>query len=227
VPERLYEFQPDGDFRILESYTRALRSAQRFVYLESQFLWSSEVTDILAEKLRRPPSDDFRVVVLLPMKPNNGADATRGQLGVLVEADGGAGRFLAATLRARTGTLTGPLYVHAKVGIVDDAWLTVGSANLNEHSFFNDTEMNVVSCDPDLARATRLRLWSEHLERPIEAVSGDPTAVFDELWLPIAREQLQRRERGEPATHRLQELRGVSRRTMALLGPLQGLFVDG
>jgi phosphatidylserine/phosphatidylglycerophosphate/cardiolipin synthase-like enzyme len=227
VPERLYEFQPDGDFRILESYTRALRSAQRFVYLESQFLWSSEVTDILAEKLRRPPSDDFRVVVLLPMKPNNGADATRGQLGVLVEADGGAGRFLAATLRARTGTLTGPLYVHAKIGIVDDAWLTVGSANLNEHSFFNDTEMNVVSCDPDLARATRLRLWSEHLERPIEAVSGDPTAVFDELWLPIAREQLQRRERGEPATHRLQELRGVSRRTMALLGPLQGLFVDG
>ena len=227
VPERLYDFQPDGDFRILESYTRALRSAQRFVYLESQFLWSSEVTDILAEKLRRPPTDDFRVVVLLPMKPNNGADATRGQLGVLVEADGGAGRFLAATLRARTGTLTGPLYVHAKVGIVDDAWLTVGSANLNEHSFFNDTEMNVVSCDPDLARATRLRLWSEHLERPIEAVSGDPTAVFDELWLPIAREQLQRRERGEPATHRLQELRGVSRRTMALLGPLQGLFVDG
>jgi phosphatidylserine/phosphatidylglycerophosphate/cardiolipin synthase-like enzyme len=227
IPERRYDFQPDGDFRILESYARALRSAQRFVYLESQFLWSSEVTDILSEKLRRPPSDDFRVVVLLPMKPNNGADATRGQLGVLVEADGGAGRFLAATLRARTGTLTGPLYVHAKIGIVDDAWLTVGSANLNEHSFFNDTEMNVVSCDPDLARDTRLRLWSEHLERPIEAVSGDPTAVFDELWLPIAREQLQRRERGEPATHRLQELRGVSRRTMALLGPMQGLFVDG
>jgi hypothetical protein len=51
--------------------------------------------------------------------------------------------------------------------------------------------------------------------------------VFDELWLPIAREQLTRHERGEPATHRLQELRGVSRRTMALLGPLQGLLVDG
>jgi phosphatidylserine/phosphatidylglycerophosphate/cardiolipin synthase-like enzyme len=227
IPEQLYDFKPDGDFRILEAYTRALRSARRLIYLESQFLWSSEVTEILAEKLRRPPAEDFRVVVLLPMKPNNGADTTRGQLGVLVDADGGAGRFLAATLCARTGALTGPLYVHAKVGIVDDAWLTVGSANLNEHSFFNDTEMNVVSCDPDLARDTRLRLWSEHLERPIEEVSGEPAAVVDELWRPIAREQLQRRERGEPATHRLQELRGVSRRTMGLLGPLQGLLVDG
>jgi phosphatidylserine/phosphatidylglycerophosphate/cardiolipin synthase-like enzyme len=227
VPEHLYDFQPNGDFRIVEAYTRALRAATRFVYLESQFLWSSEVTEILDEKLRRPPSEDFRVLVLLPMKPNNGADTTRGQLGALVDADGGAGRFLAATLRARTGALTGPLYVHAKVGIVDDCWLTVGSANLNEHSFFNDTETNIVTCDADLVRETRLRLWSEHLERPIDQLTGDPATVFDELWLPIAREQLTRHERGEPATHRLQELRGVSRRTMALLGPLQGLLVDG
>jgi phosphatidylserine/phosphatidylglycerophosphate/cardiolipin synthase-like enzyme len=227
VPEKIYDFRPDGDFRILEAYTRALRSAQRLVYLESQFMWSSQVVDILAEKLRRPPSPEFRVVVLLPMKPNNGGDATLGQLGVLAEADGGAGRFLATTLSSRTGGLTGPLYVHAKIGIVDDAWLTVGSANLNEHSLFNDTEVNVVACDPGLARQTRLRLWSEHLELPIAEVSGEPHRVVDDLWRPIAVEQRLRRERGEPATHRLQELRGLSRRLMTLIGPMQGLFVDG
>jgi phosphatidylserine/phosphatidylglycerophosphate/cardiolipin synthase-like enzyme len=227
IPEKIYEFAPRGDFRILEAYVRALRSARRLVYLESQFLWSSQVVDVLADKLRHPPSEDFRVVALLPTKPNNGADTTRGQLGVLAAADNGAGRFLAATLSARTGALSGPLYVHAKIGIVDDAWLTVGSANLNEHSFFNDTEMNIVSCDPDLARETRLRLWSEHLEVPVAKVSGAPHRVVDDLWRPIAAEQLRRRESGAPATHRLQELRGVSRRTMALLGPLQGLLVDG
>jgi hypothetical protein len=64
----------------------------------------------------------------------------------------GAARLLATTIVARSGGLTSPLYVHAKIGIVDDAWLTVGSANLNEHSFFNDTDMNVVTCDPILAR---------------------------------------------------------------------------
>jgi len=227
VPEKIYDFLPGGDFRILESYTRALRSARKFVYLESQFLWSAQVVEILANKLREPPSEDFRVVVMLPAKPNNGADTTRGQLGVLAGADDGAARFLATTISARSGGLTGPLYVHAKIGIVDDAWLTVGSANLNEHSFFNDTEMNVVTCDPTIARETRLRLWAEHLERSVEEVSGEPVRVIDELWRPIAGEQLDRRKRGEPLTHHLQELPGVSRRSMGLLGPLDSLLVDG
>jgi phosphatidylserine/phosphatidylglycerophosphate/cardiolipin synthase-like enzyme len=164
---------------------------------------------------------------MLPARPNNGEDSTRGQLGVLAQADRGQRRFLAATLSARSGGLAGPLYVHAKVGIVDDAWLTIGSANLNDHSLFNDTEMNVVACDPALARDTRLRLWSEHLECPPAAVSGDPARVVDELWRPIASEQLARRRRGDAPTHRLLELPGVSRRAKALLGPLDGLFVDG
>jgi hypothetical protein len=42
VPEHVYDSVPDGDFRILEAYTRALRSAQKLIYLENQFLWSSE-----------------------------------------------------------------------------------------------------------------------------------------------------------------------------------------
>jgi len=227
MPERVYGFAPRGDFRILEAYVRALRSARRLVYLESQFLWSSQIVQILANKLREPPTDDFRLVVMLPAKPNNGADMTRGQLGVLAEADDGGERFLATTISARSGAVTGPLYVHAKIGIVDDAWLTIGSANLNEHSLFNDTEMNLVTCHPELARAVRLKLWSEHLERPLEELGGNPARIVDELWRPIASEQLERRRRGEAATHRLLELPGVSRRAMALLGPLQGLLVDG
>ena len=106
---------------------------------------------ILAEKLRDPPRDDFRVLVLLPSRPNNGADDTRGQLGVLIDADSEAGddrtRFLACTLY-QPGHGGRPVYVHSKTAVVDDAWLTVGSANLNEHSVFNDTEVNVVLHDP-------------------------------------------------------------------------------
>ena len=115
--------------------------------------------------------------------------------------------------------------MHAKIGIVDDAWLTVGSANLNEHSLFNDTELNVVTCDAALARETRLRLWREHLGR--DDVRGPPHVAVDELWKPVAAEQLERRERGEPLTHRLLRLPGFSRRSGSLLGPLNGLVVDG
>jgi phosphatidylserine/phosphatidylglycerophosphate/cardiolipin synthase-like enzyme len=224
VPEGAYDVLPRGEFSILESYVRALRSAKHLIYLENQFLWSPEIVHILEGKLRNPPSDDFRVIVLLPHKANNGQDDTRGMLGRLVAADDGRDRFLAATIVSRTGERSGPLYVHAKIGIVDDAWLAIGSANLNEHSLFNDSEVDVVTCDPALARATRLTLWEEHLERPAD---GDPATVFDEQWRPTASEQLERRRAGAPLTHHLIELPGVSRRSRRLMGPLDALVVDG
>ena len=227
VPENIYDALPDGDFRILEAYTRALRSAERLVYLENQFFWSSEIAEILEKKLHHPPSDDFRVLLVLPTDPKNGGDDTRGQLADLIECDRGAGRVLACALQALGEEGPHDVYVHAKIGIVDDRWLTIGSANLNEHSLFNDTELNVVTDDAELARATRLRLWSEHLERPVAEVDEDPTGVIDDLWRPIASEQLARRLEGLEPTHRLLELPHLSRRARRLLGPLQGLLVDG
>ena len=106
-------------------------------------------------------------------------DDTRGQLALLADADGDQERFLATTIRARSGNTSDRVYVHAKVGIVDDRWLTLGSANLNAHSFFNDSEVNVVTCDagararhasttvgrPSRTRHRRGRRRSEHRRR--------------------------------------------------------------
>ncbi|GLZ31118.1 phospholipase [Lentzea sp. NBRC 105346] len=210
IPERTYDFAPRGEFSLLDAHVKALRSAKRLVYLENQFLWSPEITEILIDKLRYPPDDRFRVVLVLPRKPSNGADTTRGQLGRLIDADDGGRRLVAAT---PTSDET-PVYVHAKLGVVDDRWLTVGSANLNEHSLFNDTEVNVVTDDPEVARDARLRLWREHLQR--DDVDGDPADVVDKLWRPA----LER-------PGRLTKLPGVSRRAGRLQGPLRGLLVDG
>jgi phosphatidylserine/phosphatidylglycerophosphate/cardiolipin synthase-like enzyme len=226
VPERVYGSLPLGDFSILEAYVGALRAARTLVYLENQFLWSSEIVEILAGLLRRPPSDEFRMVVVLPAHPSTGADDTRGQLAVLSDADVD-GRLLCCTLVARGNGAIEPVYVHAKIGIVDDRWLTLGSANLNEHSLFNDTEVNLVVADPALAATTRRRLWAEHLELPLDAVAGDPPTLVDDVWRPTATEQLARRRAGDPATHRLLLLPGVSRRARRLLGPIQSLLVDG
>jgi phosphatidylserine/phosphatidylglycerophosphate/cardiolipin synthase-like enzyme len=211
VPNDVYSALPRGDFRILEAYVRALRSAQQLIYLESQFLWSPELVSILKAKLRDPPSDEFRVVVLLPRRPNNGKDDTRGQLGVLADADRDQ-RLLACTLY-QPGHLE-PVYVHAKIGIVDDRWLCIGSANLNEHSLYNDSEACVITTDETLVRETRLRLWREHLRR--DDVDGDPHEVIDRLWVSTA-------EQGD----HLALLPHVSRRTRRFLGPINGLLVDG
>jgi phosphatidylserine/phosphatidylglycerophosphate/cardiolipin synthase-like enzyme len=227
VPEKVYSFAPRGEFRILESYLRAINSAQKLIYIENQFLWAPEIVWSLTEKLRQPPSPDFRVVVILPSRANQGEEDTRGMLQVLEDADAGAGRFAASTISAMESDEVERVYVHAKVAVIDDRWLTIGSANLNGRGLFNDTEANVVTHNPRLARQTRLRLWSEHLGLPIEEVDGDPAEVIDRLWLPTARDQLHRIERGESRTHRLVELPASSRRAERLLGALEGLVVDG
>ena len=115
VPEGIYDAVADGDPRLLETYLRTLRDAQRFIYLENQFLSSPEIVDALRRKLRDPPHDDFRLVVLLPAKPNNGQDDTPGQLAVLAAADDHAAPFLAVTVRSGHGDRTGPLFVRRRL----------------------------------------------------------------------------------------------------------------
>jgi phosphatidylserine/phosphatidylglycerophosphate/cardiolipin synthase-like enzyme len=227
VPDRTYGFAPRGEFTILAEHLRALRSARRLIYLENQFMWSPEIAEVLIDKLRTPPDDRFRVVLLLPRKPSNGADTTRGQLGRLIDADDGNRRLLAVTLSTHDGDEWAPVYVHAKLGIVDDEWMTVGSANLNEHSLFNDTEVNIATDDRELIHTTRLRLWSEHLRHPAAELDTDPAHVIDTRWRPIAEEQAAREHDGRPRTHRLTLLPDVSRRAGRLQGPLRGLLVDG
>jgi phosphatidylserine/phosphatidylglycerophosphate/cardiolipin synthase-like enzyme len=216
VPEDTYLALPRGDFSILETYLGALRRARRLIYLENQFLWSAEVVAVLCKLLRKPPTDAFRVCIILPRRPNNGNDDTRGQLGVLQQADHHH-RLLAGTIGPLSG-YAAPTYVHAKVGVVDDEWLTVGSANLNEHSLFNDTEVNVVTDDAALARSARERLWSEHLGE--DCTGRDPIDVIEESWRPAL-------GRTDSSDRALRPIPHVSRRSARLLGPLKGLVVDG
>ncbi|WP_345503287.1 phospholipase D-like domain-containing protein [Pedococcus ginsenosidimutans] len=226
VPEKVYDFLPQGEFSILAGYLAALRSARSHIYLENQFLWSPEVTDVLVDKLLRPPSEAFRLVLVLPRRPNNGSDTTRGQLARLIAADAGRGHLLATTMVGASRGGPG-VYVHAKIGIVDDRWLTIGSANLNEHSLFNDTEVNILALDEALARDTRLRLWEEHTGRPQGDLSGAVADVVDTVWRPICDEQDEVSARGGEPIHRIEHLQALSRRVDLLQGPLRGLLVDG
>jgi phosphatidylserine/phosphatidylglycerophosphate/cardiolipin synthase-like enzyme len=60
-----------------------------------------------------------------------------------------------------------PIYVHAKVCVIDDEWAAVGSDNLSLRSWTHDSELACVVVDTDgrYARDLRLRLAREHLGR--------------------------------------------------------------
>jgi phosphatidylserine/phosphatidylglycerophosphate/cardiolipin synthase-like enzyme len=95
-------------------------------------------------------------------------------------AAAGGERFAVYDLENHQGT---PVYVHAKVVVIDDVWAMVGSDNLNRRSWSHDSELSIAVLDsePDpreprdppglgdgaraFARDLRLRLWREHLDR--------------------------------------------------------------
>ena len=190
IPAGNYPFAPRGEYGIAWAYRQALGQARRFIYLENQYLWSPAVVNELIAALRRNDDPTFRIVLVLPAKPNIGKRDTDLHVRQLLEADGDRGRVLIFTLytaraEERLAWAYKPVYVHAKVAIVDDLWCTVGSANLNERGLEGDSEINVQVLDSELARNLRLRLWAEHLGVPPEALAAlPPHEAIDTLWAP-------------------------------------------
>ena len=86
------------------------------------------------------------------------------------------GKFLVFEAVGDDGTSTGPhAYVHAKLVLVDDEILVIGSMNSSRRSWSHDSEVMATLVDqngpagtgsgaPGFAKATRIDLWSRHLK---------------------------------------------------------------
>lgn len=189
IPRFTYRFARWGEYGIAHAYLTAIGRARRFIYIENQYLWAPEIVEALIKAMDRNDPARFRIVVVLPAEADFGKFDNDKQIDRLREADKGRGIFHAYSLYSG-GAASGPLgfgyrpvYVHSKVAIIDDEWLTVGSANLNGRGLATDSEMNVQAIDKDVARGLRLELWAEHLGSTVEELQDrDPIATIDDLW---------------------------------------------
>ena len=185
-PKRLhpYRFAPDGERSVALGYTKALRRARSLIYVEDQYLWSSHVVGAFAEALRAWPT--LRMVAVLPLYPDqdgriSGPPNELGRLDALRELRAAGGdRVAVYGLENKSGV---PIYVHAKICVIDDVWVSVGSDNVNRRSWTHDSELSCAVIDGErdkrhprdpaglgddartLARDLRLTLAREHLGR--------------------------------------------------------------
>jgi phosphatidylserine/phosphatidylglycerophosphate/cardiolipin synthase-like enzyme len=161
-----YPFAPEGERSIARAYSRAFARARRLVYIEDQYFWSDVVATTLADALQRQPH--LHVIAVVPRYPEednrlSGPPMMFGQrLAWDQLREAGGDRFAMFDLQNASGT---PIYVHAKVCVVDDEWMTVGSDNLNLRSWTHDSELTCAVVDPHgmLPRNLRASLWAEHL----------------------------------------------------------------
>lgn len=143
-----------GETSILEQYERAIDAAQHTIHIENQAIPIPRIAARLDQALQR----GVEVLLLVPAVPEHYVydarkDPSRRALFEGVEALGRHERFRLAGL---------PVYVHAKLMIVDDAWATIGSCNLHAYSLGGHAEMNASIWDETVARNLRQRLLRQH-----------------------------------------------------------------
>ena len=78
--------------------------------------------------------------------------------------------------------------------LIDDAWATIGSCNLHGSSLSSNVELNVSFWDPEVVRALRCQLLSEHI--------GQETAHLDDraalrLYQQVAKGNRRKRDWGD------------------------------
>ncbi|MEV6006134.1 phospholipase D family protein [Streptomyces sp. NPDC051976] len=190
-----YPFAPEGERSIARGYVKALRRARALIYLEDQYLWSTAVAAHFARALADSPQ--LRMIAVLPAVPDQeGRISTPMNLLGRVQAldllrRAGGDRVGVYSLENHAGT---PVYVHAKVCVIDDVWASVGSDNVNRRSWTHDSELSCAVVDetrdprtPDdpgglgdgaraFARELRLALNLEHLDGD---PAGDALALCD------------------------------------------------
>jgi phosphatidylserine/phosphatidylglycerophosphate/cardiolipin synthase-like enzyme len=189
-------FAPSGEFSIARGYSKAIKRARRLIYLEDQYMWSAQVARLFADALTANPS--LHLVVVVPRFPDvDGRFALPPNLVGRAQAlevcqRAGGDRVHVFDVENRHGD---PVYVHAKVCVVDDVWASVGSDNFNRRSWTHDSELSCAVLDQTrdereprdpagtgdgartYARDLRLRLMREHLDRADDADLVDPASA--------------------------------------------------
>ena len=162
---RDYPFARGGERSVARGYTKAIARAERIVYVEDQYFWGHDVAEPFEHSLSEHP--ELRLIVVIPLVPDiaglNRVPQDLGReraLGRLVRV--APGRVAAYGIENHAGT---PVYVHAKVCVMDDVWASTGSDNFNRRSWTHDSELSAVVLDEVYARDLRLILAAEHLDR--------------------------------------------------------------
>lgn len=246
-----YPFAPDGERSVAHGYDKVIARAHSLIYLEDQYFWASDVVRCFAEALRSDPA--LHLIAVIPHHPDQDGRFSQppnlvGRQQALddIRAAGGD-RVGVYGIENRAGT---PVYVHAKVCVVDDVWASVGSDNVNRRSWTHDSELSCAVIDESVdereprildrfgdgarvfARELRLQLTREHLERGAGDDSDllDPVRAFEAFsegaWRLQRWHDRGRTEPRPPGRVRPYTAARLTRRTLVWATPLYRIVAD-
>jgi phosphatidylserine/phosphatidylglycerophosphate/cardiolipin synthase-like enzyme len=149
----------------------ALRVAKHSIYIETQYLADRRIGDLLAKSLAQEEGPE--IVVLVPREGHGFLerwimDGNRDRVVRRMKRGDRFGRLRACYPVVALPDGDCPIFIHAKVLIVDDKFLRIGSSNFNRRSTGLDTECDLAieAQDAETEQSIagiRARLLGEHL----------------------------------------------------------------
>lgn len=177
VPE-MAEQDPRYDIEAL--YVDLIARAKRWFYAESQYFASRKVAEAIAKRLAEPDGPEF--VIIQPTRSEGwlepvAMDTARARLFEALHEQDRYGRLHLYHPVTAGGN---PIYVHAKVTVIDDKVLRVGSSNFNNRSLRLDTECDVVidaehtpnAGERKTIAGVRNSLLAEHLDTDCNTIAN-------------------------------------------------------
>ncbi|MEJ7736997.1 MAG: phospholipase D-like domain-containing protein [Chitinophagaceae bacterium] len=204
-----------GELGSMHSYVKAINNARRFIIINDQYFFSQEMAKLLHDRLAAPDGPDFLVLVLpLNLGESDYIDphlfrvrelaihtlyfGAAVQRDDLLPTDSQCGNIFPdpgltnsvkdkVVILTPTTTAGTPIYVHSKHMIVDDVWMTIGSANMGARSLTYDGEINAAIVARklykgvgDIVRNHRIQICRQLSGLPLaySALLQDPYAAF-------------------------------------------------
>jgi phosphatidylserine/phosphatidylglycerophosphate/cardiolipin synthase-like enzyme len=176
---KLDEVEPVREIEKL--YLDLIGSAKRFIYAESQYFASRRIAEAIGRRLAE--QDGPEIVLINPVSADGwlepiAMDTARARLFEALRRIDHQRRFRIYHPQTDAGA---PIYVHAKIMVVDDEVLRIGSSNMNNRSLGLDTECDVTFDSRQDAsgraeatiRAIRIGLLAEHLGAEPEQIERE------------------------------------------------------
>lgn len=140
-----FEAAPIGERSLFDARVKAIRNAKNYIYIEDQyFVLVPQLLDELLKVL--PGLQRLIVAVQRPGSDENYATYKKLLHDMAVPLQ----RKFPNKLQLYTTKQTRNIYVHTKLVLIDDVYLSIGSANWNDCSMLLDSELNANVVDQEL-----------------------------------------------------------------------------
>ena len=186
---------------LLDGHLQAIRQAKEYILIEDQYFRAPILNEAILEQMRLEP--DLLVIVITMDVANYDPGLKYSYLSEQAFVSEFPNRFLLLTMLS-TEVLwdigiffdTAEIYqeaifIHSKLRIIDDEYLSVGSGNMNNRGYKYEGEMNVSVWDPDWVKTQRREIFRQYVGAYANYLSDDAQNNFEVLKMVAEENQIQ------------------------------------